>query len=81
VLAEQGHTAGGPAYVDADDLPGAFRVSGGYAVTGKTVTVRLVLRRDDEPRQPPKMVEGSADDLEGLAKRLAEALTRALGGL
>jgi hypothetical protein len=60
-------------FVDADDMPGAIRPSGKYTVAGKTVRVRLVLRRDGQTVGSVQ-VEGSRDDLAGLIDRLLDAI-------
>src|SRR5207244_3491337 len=54
----------GGVYVDADDMPGALRPSGTYAVRGKQVEVRLRLIRDGAPvRAEALRVEGTAADV------------------
>ena len=64
-------------YVDDGDLPGAIRPSGLYRVHGPKVAVRLVLKRDHKTVKALR-VEGSRDDLPGLAARIAEAITKAV---
>ncbi len=79
-LIEEGYAAvrgsGGPAvvYVDADEMPGAVRPSGKYTVEGKTVRVRLLLRQDGQTVGTPLQVDGSRDELDALAERLAAAI-------
>jgi hypothetical protein len=79
-LSEATHAAargpGGPAavYVDADEMPAAVRPTGKYTVKGKTVHVRLLLRRDGQTVGEPLEVDGTRNDLDALAERLATAI-------
>jgi WD40 repeat protein len=70
---------GGPAavYVDADEMPGAVRPTGSYTVEGKTVRVRLNLRRDGQ-NVATLEVDGTRDELDALADRLAAAILKNL---
>ena len=52
-------------YVDADELPGAWRMSGRYQRDGATVTVKVVIREGRVRKD--FSVSGKADDLPGLA--------------
>jgi hypothetical protein len=60
-------------YVDADEMPGAVRPNGRYTITGKTVRVRVLLRRDAQTVASIQ-VEGTREALDGLANRLAAAI-------
>ena len=62
-------------YVDADDLPGGVRPAGNYTVVGKAVTVRLILKSDGRT-VGTATIEGTTDDLPGLAAKVAEAIRR-----
>jgi hypothetical protein len=64
-------------YVDADELSGAVRPVGKYTVEGKTVRVQLVLKKDKE-KVAELTVQGTTDDLPGLAGQLAEAVEQAV---
>jgi len=77
-FAQERGAPGGPAiaYVDAEDLPGAVRPSGTYAVAEGKVRVKLVLIRDGQ-RVAQLEVEGSASDLPALVARLAVSIARA----
>ena len=63
-------------YVPEDEFPGAIRLTGTYSVVGKTVQVRLTLKKGDEV-VARLMVEGTKDDLPGLAAKLTEAILAA----
>ena len=62
-------------YVDADEMAGAVRPAGTYTVAGKTVSVRLVFKRDGQALGKVT-VDGSTDDLPALASKVAEAIRR-----
>jgi WD40 repeat protein len=64
-------------YVDADEMPGAIRPGGTYTVEGKRVKVRLVLRKDGETVARADM-EGTKDDLPGLAGKIVAAINQNL---
>ena len=63
-------------YVPEDEFPGAIRPTGTYSVVGKTVQVRLTLKKGDEV-VARLMVEGTKDDLPGLVVKLTEAILAA----
>lgn len=70
--------ARGPAvYLDADEMPGAVRPTGKYTVQGQTVHIRVLLRRDGQTVDTVQ-VEGSRNDLDGLANRTAAAILEKL---
>ena len=50
---------------------------GKYTVVGKTVRVQLVLKKDKE-KVAELTVQGTTDDLPGLAGKLAEAVEQAV---
>ena len=62
-------------FVDSEELPGAIQPSGVYAVEGSTVSVNLVLVRDDEELAELE-VDGSVADIPGLTAKMAEAIWR-----
>ncbi|MDQ3817057.1 MAG: hypothetical protein M3362_05135, partial [Acidobacteriota bacterium] len=64
-------------YVNADEMPGAVRPSGTYAVAGSQVTVTLNLIRDGK-RVTSFQVAGEKTDLTGLTNRLVAAIAEAL---
>jgi hypothetical protein len=64
-------------FVDADELAGAVRPVGTYAIDGKKVSVRLALKQDGKTLHKVT-VDGSTDDLPGLAGKLAEAIEQAV---
>ena len=64
-------------YVDADELPGAFRPTGTYTVEGQKVTVRLFLSRDGV-KIGPLQVEGSKDDRPALLTRITATIKTAV---
>ena len=63
-------------YVPEDEFPGAIRPTGTYSIVGKMVQVRLTLKKGDEV-VARLMVEGTKDDLPGLAAKLTEAILAA----
>ena len=63
-------------YVPEDEFSGAIRPTGTYSVVGKLVQVRLTLKKGDEV-VARLMVEGSKDDLPGLAAKLTDAVLAA----
>jgi hypothetical protein len=76
LAAARGAGAGAaPVFVDAepDELPGALTPSGTYVLAGETVRVDLVLADGD--REVARLqIEGSKDDLAGLAAKLVTAI-------
>jgi hypothetical protein len=64
-------------YVDADELAGAVRPTGTYTIDGQKVSVRLALKQDGKTLNK-LTVDGSTDDVPGLAGKLAEAIERAV---
>ena len=76
-LADDSGTARGApvsaVYVDADELAGAVRATGQYTVAGTKVSVRLVLKRDGQTLTKAT-IDGTTDDLPGLAVKIAEAI-------
>ena len=54
-------------------MPGAIRPTGKYTVTGKKVQVRVLLRQDGQT-VATLQVEGTSDQLDVLAQRLAGAI-------
>src|SRR5437667_9919053 len=60
-------------YVPEDEFPGAVRPTGTYTVSGKKVQVRLTLRKGMQVAARLQ-VEGTKDDLLGLAARLSAAV-------
>jgi WD40 repeat protein len=65
-------------FVDADEMPGAVRPTGTYSVEDKHVRVKLTLKRDGQ-KVATVEVEGTKDDLAGLATKIVQAITKALG--
>ncbi len=70
----------GAVYVDADELPGALRLSGIYTVEGEQVTVTLFLIRDGQ-RVARLQVVGTADDPTGIAARIVAGLSQTIKSL
>jgi len=71
--------ARGPAqavYVDEEELPGALRPTGTYAVEGDQVTVNLVLRREGAT-VARREIQGQRGDLPGLVQHLLDAISDA----
>lgn len=67
-------------FVDADELPGAVRVTGVYqVVAGGQVNVSVTLRRDDA-RLATVLATGRLDDLRGLVANLAKEISAVLAG-
>jgi hypothetical protein len=67
-------------YVDADELPGAVRLSGTYALRGDAVTVTVNLIRDAR-RVGGYEVAGTRAGRDALASAVAEQAQRALAAL
>ncbi len=65
-------------FVDADELPGAVRPTGTYLIEDKQVHVKLTLKRDGQKIAIVE-VEGTKDDLAGLAAKISRAIAKALG--
>lgn len=65
-------------FVDSDELPGAVRPTGTYTVQGKQVVVKLMLKRDGL-KVAIIDIEGTRDDLAGLAVKIVRAIMKALG--
>lgn len=70
----RGAATGGVAFVEADELPGAIRPSGLYEVKDRSVSAKIVLRRDGAVRELG--VEGRRDELDALSERMAQAIVR-----
>jgi hypothetical protein len=66
-------------FVDADEMPGAIRVSGTYVVEEKKITVQLWLAR--EKQKTHVVVEGSAEEISALATKITAAVLDAGKGL
>jgi WD40 repeat protein len=77
ITARQGASDFKAVFVDADELPGAVRPTGTYVAEGKQVRVKLTLKRDGQKIATVE-VEGTKDDLAGLAAKIAQAITQAL---
>jgi uncharacterized caspase-like protein len=60
--------------INADEYPGAVKLTGIYQAVGTQVRVRLVLRKD-QATVGVATVEGSKNDISGLVVRLMEALS------
>lgn len=60
-------------FVPAEEMPGAIRPSGTYTVTGGQVIVQLGLIRNGK-RLTTMTVENAADDVPGLATKVADAI-------
>jgi hypothetical protein len=65
-------------YVDADELPGAYTLSGRYSKTGETVRVDAYLF-EGEREQAHFFVDGKETELPTLAKSVVAKATEALG--
>lgn len=69
-------TRGGPlpdaVFVDADEMPGAIRVSGTYVVEDKKVTAQLWLALDKQKTHV--VIEGSIDNIADLAAKITSAI-------
>jgi WD40 repeat protein/uncharacterized caspase-like protein len=76
-LSEPGALGKGATYVNAEELEDAWRPRGEYTVKGDTVTVTVRLRRDEKVVELPP-IEGSKNDLAGLAERLVTATAKAV---
>lgn len=63
------------AFVDADELPGAIRPSGLYAVDDRKLRVKLVLRRNGSTKEV--RVEGLRLDLDGFAEGMMQSILQA----
>jgi len=62
-------------FVDADEMPGAIRVSGTYVVQDNVVTAKLWLAREKARTQI--VVESAADDMPALARKITSAILEA----
>lgn len=72
---ESGRGATGAVFIDGDNFPNAVSPSGDYTVDGTQVKVTLVLTRNDK-EIGQVTVEGTTDDLNGLAAHLATEIDR-----
>src|SRR5207245_1581160 len=77
-VAGGGGPGGSAVYVDAEDLDDAIRPAGTYTVDNDKIAVRLRLLRNEEVVAELPPVEGTTNDLAGLADRIAVAIARAL---
>jgi len=65
---------GGAVYVDADEMHDAVRPAGTYTVKGTDVTVNVVLRKNNETVADLPSIQGTTNDRDGLADRIARAI-------
>jgi uncharacterized caspase-like protein len=65
----RGHETAPLVFVDAEEMPGAIIPSGNYAIEGDTVTITLILVRNDEVLKR-FTIEGQRTDLPGLVRKL-----------
>ncbi len=72
-----GQNALGAVYIDAEELPGAIRPNGSYAIEGGRIKTKLVLVRDREKLARFEL-SGSAQDLDGLAGGIVAAIEEAM---
>jgi hypothetical protein len=72
-----GQEPGAYVFVDADEMPGAVRVSGQYTVDGATAHVKLVLTRDHK-RLATLNVDGPTADPAALSEALVRAIVAEL---
>jgi hypothetical protein len=66
----QGSSEGVLIFVDDEEFPGGIRLTGTYSIVGTNVTVNLRLRRDGAAVGTPQNVDGTKDDVGGLAEKI-----------
>ncbi len=64
------------AFVDADEMIDAVRLSGSYTTRGNTVLVTLRLTRNNVPLGKSLTIEGKLEDKEQLIKKIVAALVK-----
>jgi len=66
---------GSPAFHDAEDMPGAYKLSGLYRQDASDVIVDVKLSRDEDPKVGFQ-VRGARDDLPDVAQKIIEEVER-----
>ena len=64
-------------YVPTNDFPGAVRPTGTYTVSGKNITVRVLLKRDGKALTRLE-IKGTTDNIPGLVNDMAKHITKAV---
>lgn len=64
-------------FVESDEMPDAYLPSGDYSIEGETITINLILVRNDQPVGAEIIVTGNITDKKDLMQRLIDRIAAA----